>query len=583
MKNLLLMMLVGFGCGGAPPVEERPPISKDDRDSILDAPVKIDRAQAAAANLARMELPETPEGPSRDINGELSDWDPKAFRTFDKKSHVESGERFWRGARDASMRVAVDSDAGYLYFAIDVTDDVVLAGDPETVIDAVVLTIRDPNLDRFVRTVPESARLQDLVKAETSLIFFPDGRYQRYDSDEVLPDNMGVIAINERKGGYVIELALQIEAFEQVGAIPLETIAFRVDLYDGDEEDRPGTQTVFSMLPDRGADDPRMALFQTVGLLPHYEVEDGPPRKNAIGSWVAADNAWNFTSFERVPTIWLTIDDARSFDDAVRKSESVNEVCRVSRKDVKLVETYESRGGGFRAGLLVCGDRPVRGKCPANSKTDVFWLMLKQHGGQWLVEKSISVFAEPLAQCAFESASGEEFYSQFSMFPMDMIDNYTWAVGWNRQQSQRGYDRSATGISVIHTELSNPIIGSALTEEKRSVSESRTKTVSKVYLAFVDDDGHYDFCAIEDAMEQHCSGVDVNCQTHEHGKQILTTTQLYNPRTRRFERYELSKHPGCNADFDFSKREGFLLLQSPGRIGFLPSPSMEEGEGLKLF
>jgi hypothetical protein len=99
----------------------------------------------------------------------------------------------------------------------------------------------------------------------------------------------------------------------------------------------------------------------------------------------------------------------------------------------------------------------------------------------------------------------------------------------------------------------------------------------------VDDDGHWDLCSVEDALEQGCAGVDQGCKTYEHGKQILTTTQLYNPKTRRFERYELSKHPGCNADFDFSEREGFLLMQSPGRIGFLPSPSMEEGESLQLF
>lgn len=581
-----LPFLLALGCASSPDVEEKKvseKISDEDRDAILDAPVKIERSKVAAANLARLELPDTPNTPAREIDGELDDWDRKLFRIFDKKTSIESGERFWRGPRDLAMRIAADSDQGYLYLAVDVKDDEVIAGDNETVVDAIVVTIRDPSLDRFVRAVPQSAKIQDMVKAETKLIFFPDGRYGRYDSSDPLPDNMGVISIQENDEGWRLELALQIEAFEQVSSIPLETVAFRVDLLDGDEADRPGTQTVFSMLPDRGNDEPRMALFNTAGLLPHFEVNEAPPRKNAIGTWVAEEQTWNFTAFERVPEIWVTIDDRKAFEEAVRASESVNDLCQVARKDVQLVETYASRGGGFRAGLLVCGDREVRGSCPKNSKTDVFWLMLNQNGGSWLVEKAIKVFPESLNQCATKAVEDEEFYFGFSMFPLDMIDHYTWAVGWEKTQKASQYDYAAEGLTIIQTELSNPVIGSVLSDEKRSERNERVKTVSKVYLSYVDDDGHWDICSVEDALEQSCAGVDQGCKTYEHGKQILTTTQLYNPKTRRFERYELSKHPGCNADFDFSEREGFLLMQSPGRIGFLPSPSMEEGENLQLF
>lgn len=580
----LLPVMMGACTTVAPVVTEDDSAKREkERDAILDAPVKVERSKVAAANVARMELPETPKGPAREINGDLSDWDKKSFRKFDKKSHVESGERFWSGARDASMAVAMDSDSGYLYLAVDVTDDAVIAGDAETVVDGIIVTIRDPNLDRFVQTVPESARLQDLVKAETSLIFFPDGRYRRNDSDEVLPNNMGVISIQERPGGYVLELALQIEAFEQVGSIPLETIAFRVDLLDGDEEDRAGTQTVVSMLPDRDNDDPRMALFQTQGLLPHYALGEGPPRKNAIGSWLAAEEMWDFTSFERVPELWVTIDDAKTFEEAIRESESLNDMCRVARKDVRLLETYQSRGGGFRAGLLICGDRPVKGKCPDNSKTDVFWMMMKQKNGQWQVEGAISIFEEPLEQCAYQSNAEGTLHSGFSMFPMDMVDHNTWAVGWTKQREERGLSASASGITIINTELAKPIVGSAITAEKVSVSDSRTKTAAKVYITNVDDDEHLDICQVENVLEQHCTGVDSGCETYERGRKVLTTIQMYNPRIRRFERYELSKHPGCNSDFDFAEREGFLLLQTPGRIGFLPSPAMDEGDALKLF
>jgi len=585
----LLFLSLLLGCGSTSKVVERPEdesITDEDIDDILDAPTDaVKRSpKVAAAELQRMELPPTPDSPSLDIDGSTEDWDKKSIRTFKDRSLIESGDRFWNGSKDLSFRVGVRSDPGYLYFVVDVTDDKVLTDDSDELTDGVVLTIRDPNLDNLIKSTPANLRMRDLVKAETSLVFMPDGRFRRYHSEEELPDNMGVVAVAEKKGGYIVEIAFQIEAFEQVSSIPLQDIAFRVEVLDGDEADREGTQTVMSMLPDRGNDDPRMAIYGVDGLLPHYEVDKAPPRKNAIGSWQVRKKAWEFVPFEVVSKLWVTVDDASAFEGALRDSNVLKELCKSSRKDVRLIDSYQSRGGGYRTGLILCGDREVKGKCPDASITDLFWVMLKPDNGSWRLEKAVQAFDAPLTQCATGPAGEQPYYHRFSLFPMDMIDSNTWAVGWTRTTVSPGLDEESTGISILNVDKTRASAGSAITNEKRSTVDERTRTTARVYLTRVDKDKYLDLCQIEDYHEQVCTGLDRGCQTAEHGRSILTTVQLYNPRLGRFERYELSKHPGCPSDFDFTKNDGYLLLQTRGRVGFLPSPSSEEDvEDLDVF
>ena len=82
---------------------------------------------------------------------------------------------------------------------------------------------------------------------------------------------------------------------------------------------------------------------------------------------------------------------------------------------------------------------------------------------------------------------------------------------------------------------------------------------------------------VEQFVEQACEGMDRGCVTYEHGKTLLTNIQMWSAKKRKFERYELSKHPGCTAEFDFSDARGFLLLQLRNRIGLLPSPRSNDG------
>lgn len=561
---------------------------------ILDAPVPRRERPKATASLdeAMMLLPETPQKPSRDIDAKTDDWKTGAFRRFETDASIESGRTYWSGRNDASFRVGVDADEGFLYFLIQVKDDEVVdapqGADPT---DGVILWLRDPGLDTLGKALPANVGLDEYVDPETAIIFFPNGRVETWGETGDL--NFNTIMrheIDRRANGYQLEVALKIEAFEEISEIPLTEIAFRVELLDGDEPDRPGYQTKLSTLPDRGDDAPRMATYGVGGLLPHAEVGAPPPRPNAIGRWKVSDGKWNFVSFEVVPKYWATVEDAPSFEKALLESDTLSDVCRASRKDIHLVEAYQSRGGSFRTGLVLCGERAVHGKCPSNAQSNVFLVTLRPESkgsDVWHVEQSINVFDKPLEQCTFDHLKGEEFYSHLALFPLDVLSSTVWAVGWTRTIEDRGQDEEAFGVTLLNTKYDAPHLGTTKTRERRSYADERIIGDSSVYLTYVDDDENVDICQIEKYTEQACSGVNRGCRTYEHGETVLTHIQMWSKKRRKFERYELSKHRGCNSSFDFSEARGYLILQLKNRIGLLPSPATnaraDEADQLELF
>lgn len=524
-------------------------------------------------------LPETPEKPSRDIDADADDWETGKFRRFETASAVESGKQFWSGRNDASFRVGVDADDGFLYFLIQVKDDeIVEAPMGEDPTDGVVLWLRDPGLDALGAALPSSVGLDEYIDAETGIVFYPNGRVETWgDADDLDFNKIMLHEVDQRKNGYVLEIALRLEAFEEVSAIPLPDIAFRVELLDGDEPDRPGYQTKLSTLPDREDDAPRFAVFNAGGLLPHATVGSPPPRVNAIGRWKLEEDQWNFASFEVVPKYWATLDDAPAFEKALLKSDTLSEVCGVARKDIHLVEAYQSRGGKFRTGLVLCGQRSNGQRCPENAKSNIFLVNLEPDGDGWRVEKAINVLEKPVSQCTYHDIPGEKFYSHLALFPLDVLGPTVWAVGWTRTIVDSSRDEEAFGVTLLNTKYEVPHLGTTLTHERRSYVDERIIGKSSVYLTYVDDDDNVDICQIEDYTEQGCTGIDRGCRTYEHGRTVLTHIQMWNQKRRKFERYELSKHRGCTARFDFSDADGFLILQLKDRIGLLPSPRTNEG------
>ncbi len=586
-------------CSSSPkpkPVEEP---TQADIDAMLDSPVDTSRRRTSSGSSPAGEavstmlvLPDTPESPSKEIDGKDDDWKGVKTKQFASKGDVQDGAEFWRGKGDASMKVSVDSDAGFLYFFVEVRDDEVVVGDTDDdPTDGVVIWLRDPGLDAIGDALPSNVGLDEYVDAEMAVVIRPSGFVEPWTDDRPDFNRVMMHEVSERKGGYTLEVAFKLEAFGEISSIPLEQIAFRVELLDGDDDSRPGWQTRMSTLPEDGSDSPRFSLVDTAGLLPHAAVSGAPPRTNAIGRWQFVGDSWSFASFEVVPKVWVSVDDDDAILEAVADDTTIGELCAAARNDVRVAEAYESSKGGFRSALLVCGTSSPGDRCPAGAKTSAYLVDLRREGSgdetRWFVDQVSDVFGEELSQCASRARPGEDFYSRFSLYPLDVLGSTVWVVGWMRTNVDRGYEAEAFGVTMLNTKYAQPRLGTTVTRSRVSESDERSIATSSVYLTYVDDDENVDICQVENLLEQACTGVDRGCRTYERGKSVLTHIQLWNKKKRRFERYELTKHRGCTPSFDFSDAEGYLVLQLRDRVGLLPSPrtndTVDDDDKLELF
>lgn len=590
--TIMLTAAALAGCATGPkPQPEAMEGEEQTVDDILDAPIPEREKPERTASLseAMLLLPETPQKPARTIDAKDDDWDRGKFRRFETKDAVESGLTYWSGRSDASFRVGVDADEGFLYFIVQVKDDEIVQADMgEDPTDGVVLWLRDPGLDALGDALPGNVGLGEYIDAETAILFHPNGRVEAWGAaDELAFNEIMFHEVRRAPNGYVLEVALKLEAFEEVSSIPLPEIAFRVEVLDGDEQKRPGPQTVLSTLPDRGDDSPRLATYTVGGLLPHKQVGAPPPRVNAIGRWKVEDDAWNFVSFEVIPKYWATLEDMEGFEKVLLENDSLKDVCRTARKDIHLVEAYQSRGGGYRAGLVLCGERAQGSKCPRGAETNVFLVGLRDDDDEWLVDYAVNVFKKPVSQCTYAPLRGENYYAHFALFPLDVLSSTVWAVGWTRTLQDQGRQEETYGVTMLNTKYDSPHLGTTTTRNRVAQTDERTIGTSSVYLTYVDEDDNVDICQVEDYVEQGCSGLNRGCRTYDHGQTVLTHIQMWNTNHQKFERYELSKHKNCTARFDFSDADGFLILQLKNRIGLLPSPrtndESEETEKLELF
>ncbi len=555
---------------------------EDQNADLLDAPVDKSQTQPhfsgrttgkATAGDSVFMLPDPPKKLSKKIDAEVDDWDAHKARHFDRRSDVVDGEQFWNGPKDASFRVAVDSDTGHVYFWVDVRDDkVVPAASHDVMSDGVVLWLRDPKLQDIVESLPKGMSQKEHIQPELAILFTPDGEFWRYDKKGGKLYRSGIEAATKKmKNGYRLEVALSLGVLQQVASLPTEDIAFRVDVIDGDEPDRRGEQTRMSMLPDKTG--PRYALYNVGGWLPYEEAHGQPPRPGALGRWVLDGDHWRFDSFEVVPNNWLVMQDVSAFDKALSDSKTLAELCPAARSDRTLVEAYQSRGGNYRAGLVLCGPRAPHGRCPDDAQSHLYWVELRPQNNDWKLAKYAEVTDKPLPQCVHDPRPGGELYSGFSLLPLEMLGSSAWGIGWKKTYSDSGERLEEKGIWYANPRLKKPFMGVSITEREDATSDSRTVSNSHVYLALVDKTRGLDVCEIEHVKDQWCHGLEHGCTTREGGETVKTHIKMWKPSKARFETYLLTKHRRCNASFDFSKRKGFLLLNEAGRLGALASPA----------
>lgn len=579
-----VLVVAPLGCSGSKEAQKKDQKkdqaegSEEDDADFLDDPVDVKRAdRRKPAQSGEVFIPTAPAEPALPIDGEASGWDLKKARSFGGKEHVEDGARFWSGDSDASLRVAVESDEGFLYFWLEVKDDTIIEerDDRGEVVDGVVLWLRDPKLERLAERLPPGVEASEDLVTDFALVFTPDGLVKRHDG---FGDEFEALAVQsvpfKSSGGWGVEVAIALEALPHLYSLPLTEVAFRVEQLDGDEPKRPGVQTLVSMLPRASKGAPRYAKLGTGGVLPHRDAQGGVATYEPLGYWTREAQAWSYTSLEVVPRYWryLEAEDAEGFEEALRSSKTLRELCNTSRNDMRLFSPMQSRSGKHRVGLMLCAAREVRGRCKGDARSKLYWVHMTPAGDGWELEEHADVYDGELKQCEREALEGEPLYENFSMMPLDFISTDIWAVGWTRSLSERGYREEIEGSWLFDARRGGSRSAALVSRKVIADGDTRTLSTTRSYFVAVDDVSGYDLCEVEDLEEQDCRGFDSRCETRRHGKTRLTHIKLWVPDAGVFEPYMLSKHPGCKAtNFRFAEREGYMLLHTGGRVGLLPS------------
>ncbi len=564
-------------CSSAKPAAraDREDAPGEDAEALLEREVKLDPKQAARAQAeVAFTLPKPPPDPAISVDGKFDDWQASDLRSFQGKPLLEDGPSFWRGDADLSFKVGVKADAAFVYFWIEVRDDVVIRQDDARgkPVDAVTVWLRDPGLSTLKDVLPEGVRVDSGLVTDLALVISPTGRVRRGDERAGgLPSGVVYAEAFDTPTGYGVELAVRAELFPQVSTFPLQELAFRVDVSDGDEPERLGVQTRMSMLPQRGADAPRFAIYHTPGLLPHLETSgDAPPRAKSLGFWVRGDASWSFSSYEVTPKHWRFMHDMKDFGAQLQRVDALQEVCNAARTDRALLEAYQSSSGNHRVGLVTCASREVDDTCPDDAQTHVYWVYMQQQDGQWRVRQHLPVFPEPLPQCSNSAPDQGPVLSRFTIFPLDFIDPATWAVGWYKRHEVSDYLEEAEEVAILHVKRpNNPMSARLAAYRIVADGEERTEQTSRIYFTPVDEVEGVDICQLERIHEQSCARFNTQCKTRPHGRDMLTHTKLWEPRAQRFEHYELSKHPNCRGDLDFTKRDAYMLVHIGQRIGLM--------------
>ncbi len=557
--------------------------TQDEAEALLDAP--IDEADIEAAKAARRAEIQEEEGadymiplasstaPIVPIDGDSRGWDLKKAKVFKEKRYVEDGVSFWSGSKDASMRVAVRSDDSFVYFWVEARDDVVLSEDDADgdAVDGIVIWLRDPNLERMVSQLPEGTDASSAVDTEVAFVITPDGRLRRFDGEKETFDPASLRTRTfETKSGWGVEAAISVEAIGHVAAFPAPKIAFRVELLDGDDAERLGTQTRMSMLPNLKNTADRFAVFSGDGLFPHRPPQGSGGRPGGLGFWSLDEKEWRYTTFEALPDVWRYVTDPSNLEEALKASNEIRDACPESRFDSYILDAYRTESGKHYVGLLLCGGRAQRGKCSEGAKTRALWFQSAGKADGYEIKKIVDAMGGPLEQCRASAPSGKPLYQSLSLTPLDFVSAHTWAVSWRRTLRDEGVAELTDGLHILNTKRKGTKPLEIVAYKQETGGEYRTVHTSAIHFADVDDVEGLDICEIEKIVEQTCDKGG-QCTIDERGSEILTHAKMWSPDENTFEPYMLTKHPNCRSDTSFVDVEGYLMIHLESRVGLIPS------------
>lgn len=505
------------------------------------------------------------------IDGDFQDWSEHKQKSFDSKSNIVEGRKHWKGKRDTSLDLRAYADTNYIYFQFDISDDKVLSDGQ----DSLVINMRDPKLAEMMETLPEGVNILDDLVRDIKIKLRPDGTASLLHASTELPQDSVTFATSTSSSGWGGEVAISVEALPFVASLPMEDIAFRIEVLDGDSSREDDYQTRLEILPSPQDSPPRFILLSLDafgGILPHMDTRGASARPDGVGYWRRDDAQWTYTSLERITTTWRYLQDTATFT----KDLDTPLTCPSKDQTPSILEAYTTKSTRHRVGLILCATQADSdGTCSEDAQTQLLWVHLHRKRDEQLYSKrsELEVFDKPLSQCRRSAPKDKKLVKNFSMLPLDFVNANVWAVSWKEQLlspgESYGYLRHATRLL---NAKQGSFMGPAQTLlERTDDGDTRTETINMNYFIHIDRDDHYDICEIGRIKEQSCEDFQQGCKTNPHGEGIRRYFQLWVDDNNAFEKQLIRNHKNCPSEISLSNTPGYLLFHTGSRVGLLPS------------
>jgi hypothetical protein len=167
------------------------------------------------------------------VDGKLDEWESLPLTCEGKTPFVAGPPANWTGPKDASFAYALGHDDKFLYVAVRVTDDQIMAKPGVFPLDQDAMAVL---ID--ARPDPERSQCREEIDHENSflvLIMSPgDTRATVYRTDKLSPEVQ--MACSKTDAGYSVEYAVPMAVLDQIQGKPWEEVRINVGVNDKDDD-----------------------------------------------------------------------------------------------------------------------------------------------------------------------------------------------------------------------------------------------------------------------------------------------------------------------------------------------------------